>query len=124
MALIGSIGPYEESEKFSTYVDRVSLYFEANDIGDDKKVASFLSIIGPKLYGLARDLVSPKAPRDCTFQELVTALTNHYKPQVIVINERFRFYKRTQDPHETVSIFIRLDVRSAQRNNALFRKSR
>ena len=84
----------------------MSLYFEANDIGDDKKVASFLSIIGPKLYGLARDLVSPKAPRDCTFQELVTALTNHYKPQVIVIYERFRFYKRTQEPHETVSTFI------------------
>ena len=106
MSLIGNIGPYEESEKFATYVDRVCLYFEANEIADDRKVSAFLSIIGPKLYSLTKDLVSPKSPKDCTFKELVQALENHYKPQVIIIYERFKFYKRNQESHESVSTFV------------------
>ena len=106
MSLIGNVGPYEESEKFSTYVDRVKLFFSANDIKDGKQVPAFLSIIGPKCYGLVKDLVSPKLPKDCTFDELVKALTNHYKPQVIVIYERFKFYKRCQETHENVSTFV------------------
>ena len=54
MSLIGNIGPYEESEKITTYIDRVKLFFVANDVKKEKQVASFLSIIGPKLYGLLK----------------------------------------------------------------------
>ena len=43
-ALIGSIGPYNESEDIDTYIDRVELFFVANSVPDDKKVATFLSI--------------------------------------------------------------------------------
>ena len=106
MSFIGSIGHYDESEKFSTYVDRVFLYFEANEIKDEKQVAAFLSLGGPKLYGLAKDLVSPRNPKDCTLDDLVTTLKNHFKPQVIVIYERFKFYKRIQENHESVSNFV------------------
>ena len=106
MSLIGNVGPYEESEKFSTYVDRVKLFFEANNVDKEKRVPAFLSIIGPKIYGLVKDLVSPKSPKDCTFDELVKTLTNHYKPQVIVIYERFKFYRRCQESHENVSAFV------------------
>ena len=80
MSLIGIIGPYEESEKISTYIDRVKLYFEANEISKEKQVPAFLSIMGPKLYGLVKDLVSPKNPKDCSFDALVKAVTDHYKP--------------------------------------------
>ena len=106
MSLIGNIGPYDESEKFTTYVDRVNLYFVANEINADRQVPAFLSLIGPKLFGLAKDLVSPKAPKDCTLDELIKVLTNHYKPQVIVIYERFKFYRRCQESHESVSAFV------------------
>ena len=106
MSLIGSVGPYEESEKFSTYVDRVKLFFSANAVKEDKQVPAFLSLIGPKIYGLVKDLVSPKSPKDCTFDELVKTLESHYKPQVLVIYERFKFYKRVQENHENVSTFV------------------
>ena len=92
MSLIGNVGPYDESEKFATYVDRVQLFFEANAIEERKQVPAFLSLIGPKLFGLVKDLVSPKAPKECSMTELVEVLNNHYKPQVIVIYERFQFY--------------------------------
>lgn len=105
--LIGSVGPYDESEKFSTYGERVSkVYFAANEIDDRKKVPAFLSIIDPKLFGLARDLVSPKKRDECSFDEIVSILDNHFKPQVIVIYERFKFYKRNQEAHESISAFV------------------
>ena len=65
-----------------------------------------MSLIGPKLFGLVKDLVSPKAPKNCTLEELITALNNHYKPQVILIYERFKFYRRCQENHENVTSFI------------------
>ena len=38
--------------------------------------------------------------------ELVEMLNNHYKLQVKVIYERLKFYRRCQEPHETVASFI------------------
>ena len=52
MSLIGNVSAYDESENFETYIDRIELFFAANDIKDAKRVPAFLSIIGPKLYGL------------------------------------------------------------------------
>ena len=76
MSLIGNVGPYEESEKFMTYVARVKLYFTANEIEAERQVPAFLSIIGSKLFALTADLVSPKAPQDCSLDELIKALSN------------------------------------------------
>ena len=85
MSLIGNVSAYDESENFETYIDRIELFFAANDITDAKQVPAFLSIIGPKLYSLVKDLVSPKQPSACKFDELVKAIKEHYKTQVVVI---------------------------------------
>ena len=106
MSLIGNVGPYEESEKFTTYVARVKLYFTANQIAQERQVPAFLSIIGPKLFALTSDLVSPRSPQECSLDELITALNNHFKPQVIVIYERFKFYNRSQEQHENVMSYV------------------
>ena len=105
MSLIGNVGPYDKSEKFAIHVDRVQLFFEANAIEESKQVPAFLSLIGPKLFGLAKDLVSPKVPKECSVNELVEVLNNHCKPQVIVIYERFKFYRRCREPHKTIASF-------------------
>ena len=81
MSLIGNIGPYEDSEKISTYIDRVKLYFEANNISQAKQVPAFLSIMGPKLHGLVKDLVSPKNSKDCSFDVLVNPLIPGILPE-------------------------------------------
>ena len=50
MPLIGSIGHFDETlEDFETYVSSVELYFVANEIPDDKKVAVFLRVVGLKV---------------------------------------------------------------------------
>ena len=61
---IGTILAFNESEEeFESYCSRVDLYFVANDVKDEKKVVSFLTLVGPKVYGLARNLLSPKERR-------------------------------------------------------------
>ena len=60
MSLIGNVGLYDDSEKFATYIDRVQLFFEANAIEESKQVPAFLSLIGPKFFGLRLD--QPKSP--------------------------------------------------------------
>ena len=105
-ATIGTIGPYQESEDFETYVDRVELFFDANSIADDKKVSTFLSIVGPQVYGLVQNIVSPKKPKDCTYKDIIKGLQNHYKPKVIVVFERFKFYNRSQGADESIADFV------------------
>lgn len=92
MALIGAIGPFVDGEmKFSSYVGRMEMFFEANDVADKKKVSVFLSTIGDGPFCLLEDLVSPKLPKACTYDELVDVLQKHFKPKVIIIYERFKF---------------------------------
>jgi hypothetical protein len=38
-------------------VERLEQYFEANDIEAEKKMAIFVSVIGPCAYGILRNLV-------------------------------------------------------------------
>ena len=55
MSLIGSIGPFDDSiEDFETYVSKVELFFTANDIEDAKKSSAFLTLLGPKTFGLVK----------------------------------------------------------------------
>ena len=104
---IGNISEFNSNiEDFDTYCSRVDLYFVANDIKGDKIVPSFLTLIGPKVYGLAKNLLSPQDPASCTYDQIKTALKNHFKPKVILIYERFKFHSRSQKPNESVSDFI------------------
>ena len=109
MSYIGTIGPFDEGEEeFDSYIDRMKLFFDANDIKntDPKYVPAFLSLIGAKTYRLLKDLISPKEPATATFDELVVALRKHFKPQVVVIYERFKFYSRSQLPNESISDYV------------------
>ena len=66
-----------ENETVTAYLERVELYFDANDVADDKKVPVLLSNIGAKTYGLLRSLVAPKAPKEKTLDEIRKLLKSH-----------------------------------------------
>ena len=104
---IGTIHAFNESEEeFESYCSRVDLYFVAIDVKDEKKVASFLTLVGPKVYGLAKNLLSPKDPASCSYGEIKDALKAHYKPKVTVIYERNKFYSWSQKSGESVADYI------------------
>ena len=62
-SLVGRFNEFNpDSERFSTYVDRLQLYFDANSIADDKKVPVFLTVIGNKNYSILNDHFAPDKP--------------------------------------------------------------
>ena len=55
MAKFGHLQEFNaELEPITAYLERVELYFSANSIGEDKRLAILLSVIGPKTYGVLR----------------------------------------------------------------------
>ena len=52
-----------DQETMSAYLERVQIFFQANNIADEKQVDIFLSLIGAKTYGLlyTRPIGSSKA---------------------------------------------------------------
>ena len=78
----GRMQPFiPEKETISAYLERLSLYLEANGITQEKKVP-----IGVENYTLLRGLVAPTLPKNKTYAELKQVLKGH------LIAERFRFY--------------------------------
>ena len=102
MATFGKLKEFEpENEKISAYLERVELYFTANDI-KERQVPIFLSVIGAKTYSLLRDLLAPTNPKEKSFDELAEVLKKHFEPKPLVIAERFTFHRRNQSPDESV----------------------
>lgn len=110
MATNTSIGRLDQlhigTEDFDCYIERMEQYFIANDVPETKKVAAFLSTMGAKAYELLRNLVAPDSPKDKRFRDLVKTLRAHLKPKPLVIAERFKFYKRTQQEEESVAEYM------------------
>ena len=51
MTTIGKIESFDDTkENWETYVERVEQFFLANDIDDDHKVPTLVSLIGGKTY--------------------------------------------------------------------------
>ena len=95
-----------ENKRVSSYLERVELYFTANEIAERRRVAVFLSVIGAKMYSLLRDLVSPVSPKDKTFDELAEVLKKHFEPKPLVTAERFTFHRRNQSASESILEYV------------------
>ena len=106
-ALIGSIEPFDASANdWETYAARLEQFLDANSIKEDKKVATLLTLIGGPTFQLLRNLVAPNDPKTKSFNELATALKQHFSPAPLAIAERYRFHKRDQAPGETVVTYV------------------
>ena len=94
------------TESISAYLERVQLYFVANDVANEKKVAVLLSVIGSKTYILLRSLLHPEAPKEKTFDQLAKTPKEHLEPKPQTIVERFHFHRRNQEQSESVLDYI------------------
>ena len=97
--VLGSLGEFDyRTDSVSSYLERMQLYFEANAVADDRKVAVLLTVIGAKTYETTL--------RSLLARELKAILLKHYDPQPLVIGERFRFYQRSQKSGESIADFV------------------
>ena len=84
---------HPEEGSNESYLERVELFFIANEVADGKKVAVFLSVIGSKTYAILRNLVAATKPSDKEFDTLCSELKKHFQPSKIIIAERFHFHR-------------------------------
>ena len=104
---MGSLHEFRpESEDFSTYMERVDIFFSANDVREDKKVPVFLNAVGGNTYGVLRSLLAPDSPMSRSMAEIVAKLREHFEPAPSVIAERFKFHKRNQAAGESIATYI------------------
>ena len=104
----GKVGEFNETkESWEAYVERLELYFVANDIDQaEKKRAVFLTVCGPATYKLVRNLVAPKKPAEVSYAELVALVKEHLTPAPTVTVQRFKFHTRVQQAGESVAAFV------------------
>ena len=94
-----------DEDSIDAYLECAALYFEANDIGEVKRVSICLNSIGVRTYALLRDLVAPDAPGSRTFKKVLEVLSEHFQPRRLVIAERFHIHRRAQAMGESISEF-------------------
>jgi len=64
MALVGQVREYVDGKAdIASYIERVELYFAANYVKADYKVATFIAFIGSDAYGVLRNLLAPERPK-------------------------------------------------------------
>ncbi|XP_062532884.1 uncharacterized protein K02A2.6-like [Bombyx mori] len=68
-----------------------------------KKRAILLSTLSESTYKLAADLVLPKEVQEVPYEDIVSALDNHFTPKSVGFGERHHFYATTQLPQESPS---------------------
>ena len=94
-----------ESDSVKAYLERVNLYFVANDVAAANQVPILLSSIAAATYALLCDLMAPDSPGTKSLEEVSAALRGHFEPKRSEIAERFHFYKRDQAPGESMAEF-------------------
>ena len=56
-----------ENKQISSYLERVEQFF---NIKDDRKKATFLSLIGSQMHAILKTLVLPNIPKDKSYADL------------------------------------------------------
>ena len=83
------------------YIEQVSHFCEANEINVlDKKRSIFLVSVGAKTYKLIQILATPD------YEEPAKLVQDHFMPRPSAIVQRFKFNTRSQQPGETIAIFL------------------
>uniref|UniRef100_A0A803JUZ6 Gypsy retrotransposon integrase-like protein 1 n=1 Tax=Xenopus tropicalis TaxID=8364 RepID=A0A803JUZ6_XENTR len=107
-----SLGHIEEFDiarpsSWDSYAERLHFFLEANNVTDPmQRRAVLLSVIGSKTYEIVRSLVSPTKPSDCSFEEIIKQLKNHFAPTISETVKRFHFNRRSQQLDESIAAYI------------------
>ncbi|BES87362.1 Hypothetical Protein NTJ_00167 [Nesidiocoris tenuis] len=102
-----SFDKYDESvEDFDTYMERLTAFFDTQSVPEARKVSCFVSLIGPKLFTLLKNLLYPVEYSSKTFDELKAILKDHLCPPPLIIPSRHAFLNRKQHEGESVSMYM------------------
>ena len=70
------------------------------------KRSIFLVSAGAKTYKLIQSLVTPEDLKDKSYEDFVKLAQQHFMPKPSAIVQQFKFNTRTQQPGETIAMFL------------------
>lgn len=107
--MVYNFGAFDHgTEEWMAYCERLEQYFLANDVEDaGKQRAILLSVCGPSLYQLIRNLVTPKKPSKVVFKDIIELVQTHHSPPPSTIVQCFKFYSHSQKDGESTAQFVR-----------------
>ncbi|XP_075534932.1 uncharacterized protein LOC142570433 [Dermacentor variabilis] len=110
MQSTGQLGQMESfdvtASDWTAYKERLTSFLIVNKVPDSDKAHAFLSIIGPRTYGLLKSLTAPDLPSAKSFEQLKSILDAHLAPVPSVIGERAKFYRRAQHEGEPLPEYV------------------
>lgn len=105
-----SIGKLQEfnvqNGAWSSYIDRLSMYFKVNGVKEDMKLPTLIATMGDEAYELLENLASPTKPAELTFDKVDELMRQHVQPAPSALAERYRFRQRRQNIGENVSTYV------------------
>ena len=108
MATHGKIDSFNPSqESWTSYAERLSHYFDANDITtESKKKSILLTVCGPSTYELIKSLILPNRISDKTYEQIIEVLGTHYNPKPSPIIQRYKFHIRERRSGESIATYV------------------
>jgi hypothetical protein len=104
---VGKVSEFDvKNGTWSSYIDRLEMYFKVNDVKPELQLATLIAIMGDEAYQLLTNLASPSKPSDLTYDGVVKLLQDHLQPAPSVLAERYRFRLRRQGSGESISEYI------------------
>lgn len=104
---VGKISEFNiRSDNWRLYVERLEQYFIVNNIKEELKVPTLITVIGADCYELLVDLCTPDKPSSKSFVDLTKVLEKHLQPKPSILAERYKFRHRKQNCDETVSDYV------------------
>ncbi|CAH3136875.1 unnamed protein product [Porites lobata] len=91
MLTFGKLDGYNETEDWRHFTSSVSI---------------FLTCVGAKTYKLVRSLAAREDPKDKSYEDLAKLLQDHFMPKPSAIVQRFKFNTPSQQPGETIAMFL------------------
>ncbi|XP_061709481.1 uncharacterized protein LOC133519492 [Cydia pomonella] len=104
---VGKIKAFEVSAgNWNTYVERVNMYFKANNIKEELQLPTLIAVMGEEAYELLSNLTSPKKPGDMSYEDVIKIMSEHIEPKPSFMAERYRLRQRRQGDKETVAQYL------------------
>lgn len=104
---VGKVNEFDlKSGAWSSYVDRIEMFFKVNEVQSEMQLPTLIAVIGDEAYELLVNLSSPKKPAELTYSEAVELLRKHLQPSQSILAERFRFRQRRQASEENVASYV------------------
>lgn len=104
---VGKISEFDmDCGNWSSYAERLEMYFKVNGVKDELKLPTLITTMGDRAYELLTDLASPRKPAEMTFKEASDLLQQHLNPKPSFLAERFVFRQRKQKADENISCYV------------------